>query len=69
MPGARILMYLYVEDVSGVTGVVALGIYRVVVLGVPGLVTLSEAANGITVAVSSVLPDLVYLRFDISVPN
>ena len=40
MPGAKILMYLYVEDVSGVTGVVALGIYSDVAPGVPSVVSL-----------------------------
>ena len=64
MPGKKILMSLGVKDISGVLGVVSLGISGVFTPGVHGNVAL-----GIIVVVASIFPVVVYLGYSIFVPG
>ena len=65
-------MFIVVEDVSGVIGVVALGISGIVYPRVSSVVALGvtfTVAFGITGVVSSVFPYAVFLGYSISVPG
>ena len=55
MTDEKMFIFLGVEDWSGVSGIVDIGIYSVVSLGVIGLVENLVPTHGITDAVTSVL--------------